>query len=132
MAERNKLMRALGCHYSGNSGRTEHVTFLCIALDDEIESFLSHDNPALGNGLTLSCGFFGYIDHTRLSPRTKMRELQPAHLPPTLLPPTGVAIARCGRALPPRRHVAAGDFLPPERWKFHGWRDVQRQSARRS
>src|ERR1700738_2149931 len=68
MAERNKLMRALGCHYSGNSGRTEHVTFLCIALDDEIESFLSHDNPALGNGFTLSCGV-SYTSTIRASPR---------------------------------------------------------------
>jgi len=50
MTKRNELVRAFRRHDARKAGNAEHVAFLCITLDDQIECACAHDDVPFGYG----------------------------------------------------------------------------------
>ena len=75
MAERDQLMRALGRHDAGDAGSAQHVTFLGIAREHEVERLRRHHHAALGDSHALGRGFRRHVHHACLAALAQMAQL---------------------------------------------------------
>ena len=67
MAERDQLVRLLRRHDAGDAGGAEHVAFLGVAREHEVERLCGHHHAAFGHGDALGRGLRRDVDHARLA-----------------------------------------------------------------
>ena len=68
MAERDELGGPLGAHDPGELGDCEHVALRRVAVDDEREGLLVHDDERLGDGAAGRRRLVADVDHPRAGP----------------------------------------------------------------
>jgi hypothetical protein len=67
MAKRNQFVRLFRRHDTGDAGGAEHVAFLSVACEHEIERRRRHEDAALGDRHASRRGLGGDVDHARFA-----------------------------------------------------------------
>src|SRR5262245_11169059 len=81
MAQRDQLVRALARHDAGDAGGAQHVAFLGVTGQHEVERLRRHDHAAFRHCLALGRGLRRHVDHARLAALVEVTQLASvAHL----------------------------------------------------